>query len=1568
MTKADIHDRIPKNSFFLLYQIFNLTLSSKRLIFFFVISLSSLNLFSQKSFHHPSGGEEKTWITNDPFNLNVFIQNYGQFDNWTKDAGVIKYAVNKSDKIFFTNQGLTFSVDKVVGEEENELSENEKESKHSSAAKNSEKEEEHPTVEQYAVHMSWEGCNQNIEIIASDETSNYYTFGEKGFENVKAKGYKTILYKNLYNGIDVEYSIPEKGGIKYKLIVHPGADVGKIKMTYTGDVTGVKIDIDGNIVISTPAGDIIDHAPQAFYETGGNEVASSYKFTDNSVQFDLPSGFDPQKTLIIDPWTIVPVDLTTDNSAFDMAYDDNGNVYVSGGVVPYKLSKYTSAGTLIWTFTNPAGFGSTYGYYSRFCIIPSSGSTVIGEGWNSSGPLVMKINPSGALVYTTPNFPGNQEIWVMFYNRCTGKMVGFGGGTANANNMQIIADTSLSTSVCSNFNGNSSADNDVAAAEEDYNGDFYALMSSIVAGSDNGWIMKSLSSINYASPDAWEVSAGYNSAECYNYGIPGLSNSQTVRANSLALNDNYLFCYDGGNLKAYNKATGAQLGATVVNAAYATGQNRTHEGIAVDDCNNVYVGGTSQVHVFSFNGSAFTAAGSIPMSNEVYDIRLNRTSGTLFVCGLGFVTSTPATANCATSQLNLNATPTAGVCDGSATVTVGGGTSPYTYIWSNGLTTNSISGVPTGWYYVTVTDNSCIRLRGVDSVFISSSFPTTVSNDTAVCSGIQVPLFATGGITYAWTPATSLSNPAIANPIASPANTTMFYVTISNGTCNKTDSVKVTVSPMPVVSNSASPNPICAGVSTTLSANGAATYLWSGGLGTASTVTVTPASTTSYTVTGTTAGCSAAAAITVTVNPVPVANAGTDQIICNGQSVNLTAFGGGTYLWSNTSTNQSTNVSPNVSTNYTVTVTTNGCTAVDSVLVTVNNPPVATVSPDQAICSGLSANLSVTGGSIYVWSPSSSLNNPNISNPVATPATTTTYNVTVTDNNGCTDLANTTITVNLVPDAQISTFAPATCGLNNGSATATGGSTYLWSNGLSTATITGLAPGNYDVTVTSAAGCTDFTSVTVNNIPVPTVTASSTNEICERVNGTATATVINGVAPVIYNWSNTYNSQIITGLPAGLYTVTITDANGCTSFASTTIVNIPGPDLQVLSFVNEICSYGNGTASVTAFNGVPPYNYLWSNGSPSASISNLHAGVYTITVTDANNCPASDTVTINNSPGPTVNIAGFNLASCGISDGSASLNVTGGTPGYTFLWNSTPQQFMQNLQNVPTGSYCVTVTDANGCSTSTCVTIGEKAGPSATISSQNEICNQANGTATVVATGGLGSYTYLWNTGLNTPTITGLTQGNYSVVVSDSGCSTSVSVSVLETYGPIAGFSAHPTVLTIMDGPVSFLDNSSGNIVNWQWNYGDGSAFGSGSNNTHPYLNIGTYLATLIVTDNNGCTDTTSDTIHVKDIFTIYIPNAFTPNTDGINDFFTPRGINVDPNDFNMYIFDRWGSLMFHTSVWDINLHQAEPWNGTKDNSGTYKDVVMDVYVYRIVLKELEGTRHEYVGRVTLIP
>jgi gliding motility-associated-like protein len=397
---------------------------------------------------------------------------------------------------------------------------------------------------------------------------------------------------------------------------------------------------------------------------------------------------------------------------------------------------------------------------------------------------------------------------------------------------------------------------------------------------------------------------------------------------------------------------------------------------------------------------------------------------------------------------------------------------------------------------------------------------------------------------------------------------------------------------------------------------------------------------------------------------------------------------------------------------------------------------------------------------------------------------------------------------------------------------------------------------------------------------------------------------------------------------------------------------------------NETCGLLNGTA-IAIPTSCSQYNYSWSNGQTSIIATGLPAGTYTVTVTcTPGGCSATATTTLTNIPAPTVSITNIINSTCEQSNGSAESVAIGGTPPYSYLWNTTPIQTNPIMINVSAGTYNVSVTDSYGCITTNSIVITTTVVPTATTTFVNETCNRSDGSVTVIPNGGTGNYTYSWSTN---PTQTGvtainLTAGNYSVTVNDGNCTVITNAIVQNIPGPTAEMSINPDIVYGVENPVSFISNSGINIISYNWNFGDGNS-GTGNSNIHTYPALGTYYVTLIVIDINGCTDTITDSVQIKDIFAFFIPNAFTPNGNGINDLWFPSGNFYDPNNYDCSIFDRWGKLIFHTN--NINEH----WNGTLNNNGDVDHLVMDVYVYKIVVKESGNTRkHEFLGRITLIP
>ena len=685
--------------------------------------------------HTPSG-----WTTRNPFHTDIFVENKGQFDNWAKSNLPISYAVNNADKIFFTKQGVVFKLIK-----QDSLSEEEREHQEHDKDKDKDKDKEEKI---FYISMNWEGCNPNAEIKVSEASEGYYTFGEKGYENVKAKGYKKLLYNDLYPDIDVEYTIPDKGGIKYKIILHPNADPSLIKMHYSGAIEEINKDKTGNIIIETPAGDITDHAPNSYYETSKEAISSSLIIDNNTVSFQLQTPHSTLQTLIIDPWTTTPTSMQTNNAALDIGYDKYGNVFISGGTPPFKLSKYSNSGAFLWTFTNPddwAFTGLEYGaeyFYSKFCVLYNSGTTYIGEGFSyNDGSRIMKINNDGTLNYTSPYFGDNNETWRMMFNDCSKQLIAFGGGTKTNDNIKIILDTNLSNYVSFCFDGVSSSYNDIASAIIDKNGDFYAIMTSESYLPSEGHLKKSLFLSNYLPPCAFNVKTYCQFWEGFY--------QQTVNVNALAINGNYVFGFNGKTIFAWNKTNGDLLNSIILDNNYSDDMWRKHEGIDVDECNNVYAGGANKIHVFSFDGNSFTPLTLITenISGEVQDIKLDRLNGILYSCGKGFATVTITPISCSISPY-LTVAISKDPCLGNACVNATGGMPPYSYQWSNGSTDSCITNVPVGVYTIKIIDNSCEQNTIIDTVSFNSITHLTIN--PIICQGevvnIGVHSYSTTGI------------------------------------------------------------------------------------------------------------------------------------------------------------------------------------------------------------------------------------------------------------------------------------------------------------------------------------------------------------------------------------------------------------------------------------------------------------------------------------------------------------------------------------------------------------------------------------------------------------------------------------------------------------------------------------------------------------------------------------------------------------------------------------------------------------------------------------------------------
>jgi hypothetical protein len=756
-----------------------------------------------------------------------------------------------------------------------------------------------------------------------------------------------------------------------------------------------------------------------------------------------------------------------------------------------------------------------------------------------------------------------------------------------------------------------------------------------------------------------------------------------------------------------------------------------------------------------------------------------------------------------------------GALSGCGTVVLTANTIPgATYTWSSGATPNAISNAvsTTGIYTVTITINSC-SVSTTRSVTVYGLPNATVVSENASCNSGSSVLTATGGTTYTW--ASGLSTTTAVNTVNGSGT---YTVTVSNGNgCSATASFTVNAIPSPQIAGNTTS---CGSIA--LNAYYGNSYLWSGGTST-NTAANTVTSGGTYTVTATSAaGCTATASITVAINPAPIVTITGNSTGC-GNAI-MTASGGNSYLWSSgftptTAVNTVTNAG-----NYTVTVTdANGCTAASTFAVTAVNTAVNPIIKGNSYgCT--STILTATGGNTYVWSGGVASTTPG----VATFNTSGTYTVTITRTaGGCTATASRVVTIGGAVQAQIATSNNATC--SSLTLTASGGSTYAWSNGGTGASKLNVASGTYTVTATTATCGTGTASITVNTTAViATITSPAT--AC----GNASLTATGGIS---YAWSNNTVAATNNVLNGGTYTVTATAANGCTASATKAITI--GNAYAAISGLNTAC----GTLTLTASGGT---TYAWTGGGTTAAKAITASGTYTVTVTSST-CTATASKTVTILAKPTVT-----MAASAIGCGRATLTVTPLPAAvYTYTWASGRNTTATATNVVATGgTYNVTVTNANGCTAATnlLVTI-----PSVTagIAGVSSTC----GSITLTAYSNGGTPAYAWTGGTATAIKTITANGTYTVTVTatfPSGvCSATASQTV--TLKPAATASIAASATTACNS--LNLTASGGGYYAWSGGIAPTSA-------VNTIITSSTY--TVTVTNSAGCTATSTKAVVIN--------------------------------------------------------------------------------------------------------
>jgi len=793
------------------------------------------------------------------------------------------------------------------------------------------------------------------------------------------------------------------------------------------------------------------------------------------------------------------------------------------------------------------------------------------------------------------------------------------------------------------------------------------------------------------------------------------------------------------------------------------------------------------------------------------------------------------------------------------------------------------------------------------------------------------------------------------------------------------------------------------------------------------------------------------------------------------------------YQWSSGATIANVNVCPPVTTTYYLSIT-DACGQFisDSVTIIVNPPVMPEFNP-LSICVNEQGTINYTGTytdtTSFSWNFGTGvvISGSGIGPYVVSWSTSGPKNVTVTVHDGIfSDSYTGIVNVKPLPTTDFAVITPIKCFGDNVVVhyTGTGSDTthFTWnfgtgiiSSGGGTATVAAhwTAPGSFPITLESVTdnGCSSLQSTSimvVNPNPVAPVATTEITKCFGSCDGIATAIVQGGTPPYTYAWNSPAGSgnsanNIIPSLCAGDYNLIVSDVNGCTGTAIFTITS-PVQITYTGSMIAAKCfGSSDGSASVSANNGIAPYTYVWSNGQVGGNMTNIAAGTYYVTIYDSNSCSSVASFTIGQPE--SIKVIANDVAPICIGGSTVlTASVQGGTPNYIYYWNNGDQGQSITVSPTSTTQYEVSVVDANGCESNidkATVTVypplnmriyvlddticpgdyarikveydGGNGGPytlrledgtilsspfavspetthnyTITLSDDCETPNLSMEFTIVVlpkppvefkadfyfgcqplmvqfseVTSDQGQ-TYVWDFGENDPNNLSLSKNplhefrNYGyfdikvIVTSTNGCKNSFTwEDMINVYPkPEARFFLEPLNASIID-PYIWFDNHSINSYQSFWSFGDGDSSQLFKPN-HTYNKPGTYIVELIAVSEKGCRDTTLKQVLLKEQYSFYAPTAFTPDKDGINELFSPVGTGIDPLNYHLYIYSRWGALIFETTKYSVNESgkPTEGWDG-RVNSG--RIAIVGTYPWVVVFKDKNGVEHQKSGNINVI-
>ena len=1468
-----------------------------------------------------------------------FVQNMGQFIKTKEIEGKnVRYVYNDEDgiKVYFTDRGVLYRTAQLENVSEWEF---EKATKKDEAFESEEEEREkikrreRKLLKTSWTEMNWEGSSPNMKLIAEDEKSFYFNYympiidKDKVIGNVK--GFGKILYKNIYPNIDIEYTIHPKEGIKYTYLVHPGADISSIKMKYSGaDIQKAK---NGNIVISAEHGFITESAPSSFFGNteNGRPIDSEFRITDKNVVGFMIAGGNQIITeeLTIDPWqagTPFPISAYTAN---DVTVDGSGNAITysykpdpnpgPNSLSGQRIDKYSSTGVFQWTFDLSTGASYKNNFQGDVKADPSGNIYVcIGLGRTVTTLYnTIKLNSTGtALIWgtTTGTVSANNmyEEWTIAFNCDYSKFYQSGGG------LRIGSTTYYNVGVEEPVNAATGVEG--ALLENDTIGEIYdtyyapnSLIYHLAADSNSG-----------ATRTGAASSGAYNTLTCIN----PLTNARLFRVKTgysyidgdfkapgsvgmcgIVSSCNYLYTTNGSKLDRWNLTTGVHYNQVTITGGNATAGS-VNSGLLADKCGNIYVGSNNAIYVYD---ATLNLINTISVPGRVFDLAWGSNSD-IIACGgtttpSTFLVSVSYSACTLPNMVTVTATqPTCTTPTGSATANATFCGAPYTFLWSDGQTTQTATGLAAGTYTVTVSSTvSCpysyVQTQTVTINPASGSSSVTVPSNTIICSGntVNSSVFTStpAGASFAWSnsnTATGLvssgtgSVPSFtATNNGSTAITSVITVTPTLSGCSGTpSSYTITVNPIPAIT-SANTATVCSGAALNipLTSNIASSYSWIAGANanvggesiTAqststinNTLTNTTASsqTVTYTVTPTSTAGSCPGTpqtVTVTVNPLPVMTSTTSASICSGTALNiaLTSNTSSTYSWiagananvgGESTTSQSTSTINNTLSNttsaaetvvYTVTPTSNpaGCVGTpQTVTVTVNPLPTMTSANTATVCSGVAVSIPLTSNIASNYSWIAG-DNTSTTGESLTSQTTTTINNTITN---------------------------------------------------SSASVQSVV---YTITPTSTSGTCPGTAqtITVTVNPLPVMTSTTSASICS---GSALNIALTSNVSSSYSWVAGANANVggesttaqstsninntLTNTTAGSQTVTYTvtptsTAGNCTGTPQTVSVTVnPLPNANAGS--NQTLTCGSPTVTLTGSSTSSPVSYSWTGpgitaGANSATASANASGTYTLTVTNTlTGCSSTSTVLVSASAGvPNISMASSPTITC--TNSVVTISGSSTTSGVNYQWSAGVNSPTSASTTVNTpGTYTLTVTDpGNGCTNSGTIVVATSTVLPNVNAGTNQTITCSTQTVTLTGSSSTSGITYSWSPGGTTPTSasTNVTaSGTYTLTVTNpaNGCVNSANVTV-NTNTTTPNISTSPTqTLTCSVSSVTLSGSSTTSGVAYLWNPGGSTPNGSSTNVSAS----GSYV--LTVTDpSNGCSS--QSTVSV-------VPNMVLPNVN----------------------------------------------------------------------------------------